>query len=398
MALFLLQKLIIKKKMKVIKIFLLIAAVATLLLGNSASLNAQVTVGSNKNPEKFSLLELKSNSDKGLRLPQMTTVQRDAMADETFRANTEAMGLQIFNTTTHCVETWNGTVWISACWSSEEPCNNTITGPEYISIPNTGVAQTYSVDVPEATSYVWSVPSGWTITLGQGTATIKILPATTVQAGGTISVKVNISGSNMTCSKEIKACGAYIDNDVWSNFMCHNLGADETADPFTPSQDIVGDYYQWGDAMPQGTKDSFTSPWPSAPGSYYGDNTNNPSAKVKSPTDPCPPGYRVPNQDELNMAVVDAVFNSVIPKPETFWVDDDGGYNGDMFGDALFLPAAGYRGYRGNGALTDYNLAGNYWSSTLYSTGAYGANFDHESQGDASPNRAYGYSIRCIAQ
>ena len=273
-----------------------------------------------------------------------------------------------------------------------------ITGPEYISIPRTNVPQTYSIDVPAATGYFWSVPDGWKIVSGNGTNSVSIFPATTIQSGGTISVEIALSGGgNTTYTKEIKACGAYTADGVWSNFMCHNMGADETAEPFTPSQDLGGDYYQWGDAMPQGTKDSSTSPWPSAPLSYYGDNTDNPGAKAKSPSDPCPPGYRVPNQDEWNGVMYDAILNPTKPKPETFWVDDDGGYNGDMFGDALFLPAAGYRSNRGNGALTEYNLTGYYWSSTLDPSGAYSVSIDYGSTGDTNSNRALGYSIRCIA-
>ncbi|MCL2596442.1 MAG: hypothetical protein FWD66_02020 [Paludibacter sp.] len=94
--------------------FLKVAA-AALLLSNGAFVNAQVTMGSDKTPEIFSVLELVSNQHNGLRLPQMTTEQRDAMADATFKASTESQGLQIFNTTTYCVETWNGTAWITAC-------------------------------------------------------------------------------------------------------------------------------------------------------------------------------------------------------------------------------------------------------------------------------------------
>jgi hypothetical protein len=93
------------------KIFILLA-----LFGLSICATAQVTIGSNKAPETFSVLELISeNNNNGLRLPQMTTEQRDAMADANFKANPEAMGLQIFNTCTKCVETWNGAKWISAC-------------------------------------------------------------------------------------------------------------------------------------------------------------------------------------------------------------------------------------------------------------------------------------------
>ena len=91
-------------------------ATVMLLLSNGAFLNAQVTVGSDKTPEKFSLLELVSGNNKGLRLPQIpTTIARNAISDA-HGTDPEMMGLQIFNMETQCVETWNGNTWISQCF------------------------------------------------------------------------------------------------------------------------------------------------------------------------------------------------------------------------------------------------------------------------------------------
>jgi len=107
------------------KNFFLKTAIIISLFVNGALLNAQVTIGSNKTPEPFSLLELISNETRGLRLPQITTAERDAMeATPDFQAkkSTEALGLQIFNTTTKCVETWNGVKWIGQCAPVADPC------------------------------------------------------------------------------------------------------------------------------------------------------------------------------------------------------------------------------------------------------------------------------------
>lgn len=81
-------------------------------------IKAQVTVGSNKEPETFSALELISNQKAGLRMPQLTTAERDSMtATAEFDAvkTSLAKGLTIYNTTTNCLEFWNGTKWISLC-------------------------------------------------------------------------------------------------------------------------------------------------------------------------------------------------------------------------------------------------------------------------------------------
>ena len=72
-----------------------------------ARMNAQVTVGSATPPASYSLLELcTSKIDGGLRLPQLNTVQRNALR-KTFDAGIHANGLVIYNTDNNCVEYWN---------------------------------------------------------------------------------------------------------------------------------------------------------------------------------------------------------------------------------------------------------------------------------------------------
>ena len=97
------------------KIFFMTAVLAAMLFVDGAFLNAQVTVGGDKTPEVFSILELISNAQNGLRLPQIATIaEREAISDA-HGGEPEMMGLTIFNMETHCVETWNGTVWIAEC-------------------------------------------------------------------------------------------------------------------------------------------------------------------------------------------------------------------------------------------------------------------------------------------
>jgi len=96
--------------------FVRLCLAATLLAPISAS--AQVTIGGANTPQSFSVLELKSNNESGLRLPQMSTAYRNAM-QATFGANgadeSLAVGLMIYNTDNNCIETWNGREWISLC-------------------------------------------------------------------------------------------------------------------------------------------------------------------------------------------------------------------------------------------------------------------------------------------
>jgi hypothetical protein len=91
---------------------------ALLLL--TTHLQAQVTVGNDKTPETFSILELIAES-KGMRLPQLTTDERTALSD-THGLNPEMKGLSIYNKTIDCVEYWNGTMWVAQCDCGDHPC------------------------------------------------------------------------------------------------------------------------------------------------------------------------------------------------------------------------------------------------------------------------------------
>ncbi|MDR0686993.1 MAG: formylglycine-generating enzyme family protein [Dysgonamonadaceae bacterium] len=90
----------------------------TLCLCVADRATAQVTVGSLDNPQPFSILELVGDGMRGFRLPQMNSCERDAL---NLTGNDAARGLQIFNTSTKCVETWNGSKWIQTCTPEGPP-------------------------------------------------------------------------------------------------------------------------------------------------------------------------------------------------------------------------------------------------------------------------------------
>jgi len=151
-----------------------------LLIATSA-LFGQVTIGADKSPEKFSLLELISSNRKGLRLPQIdSTAQRDAIFTNAadFKGNSLAEGLQIYNLETRCVEYWDGIKWVSLCLGT---ANITLKGDpcEYdpnALVPADGIQQpcTYTpVDEPPCV-----VPSGQAyqvyLTAGSAYATLTV--------------------------------------------------------------------------------------------------------------------------------------------------------------------------------------------------------------------------------
>jgi uncharacterized protein (TIGR02145 family) len=64
----------------------------------------------------------------------------------------------------------------------------------------------------------------------------------------------------------------------------------------------------------------------------------------------------------------------------------------------LFLPAAGNRGY-GNGQLSNPGVSGYYWSATAYGDFSFNLTFYSGSVYPAGYSyRAYGFSVRCIAE
>jgi len=87
---------------------------------------AQVTIGNQVPPHAFSLLELLTNqTEGGLRLPQLSTDDREKYLTPLLNAQTDnsAKGLIIYNLTMGCLEFWNGSKWISLCSNATADCN-----------------------------------------------------------------------------------------------------------------------------------------------------------------------------------------------------------------------------------------------------------------------------------
>ncbi|MCL2435691.1 MAG: hypothetical protein FWD09_06105, partial [Lentimicrobiaceae bacterium] len=249
-----------------------------------------------------------------------------------------------------------------------------------------------ATDLPTGVSATWAdntiTISGTPTALGIFNYTIPLTGGCgTANATGTITV----APMDELSSYNGVPCGAFIAPGEWRTFMCRNLGADPTADPFIPSFAINGDYYQWGQPTPAGTRDGIIGTWGDTynVSLFYGDNNSaNTDAKVKSATDPCPAGYRVPTYDEWQ-----GVCNTTLNPRTNHGTWSLGEWSGAKFGDNLFLPAAGYR-YAIAGALDDVGTAGSYWSSLR---GAYNMYFNSTVARVNSSSRANGQTVRCIA-
>jgi|GEM_PF-1657739 len=114
---------------------------------------------------------------------------------------------------------------------------------------------------------------------------------------------------------------------------------------------------------------------------------------VKTASDPCPQGWRVPTKTEFQSLInVNNVYTTV------------NGVDGRIFdnnNDTIFLPAAGFRGILGS--LFRTGEYGAYWSSTQHSRSDFNTTYslDFDNQGIDIPNastRANGVSVRCVAR
>lgn len=133
----------------------------------AAPLQAQVTIGTNNPPDPSAVLDLQSNN-KGLLLPQLTTLQRNAIS-------IPHIGLQIYNTDNHCVETYFPTGWkpLGCDCSLPPPAPVSVSGPLHVCPGQNGVVFEV-MPVPGATSYIWSVSNQDIISFGQGTDSIHV--------------------------------------------------------------------------------------------------------------------------------------------------------------------------------------------------------------------------------
>jgi hypothetical protein len=115
-------------------------------------------------------------------------------------------------------------------------------------------------------------------------------------------------------------------------------------------------------------------------------NSGSESVPIKTANDPCPDGWRLPTKTEL----------ATLGDGE--WTDTP--VLGRSFGSGsnlLFLPVAGSRHFQGSG-YGDGKF-GYYWSCTPISTSTYFLGFSSdELEIFNSGTRAYGFSIRCVAE
>jgi uncharacterized protein (TIGR02145 family) len=113
---------------------------------------------------------------------------------------------------------------------------------------------------------------------------------------------------------------------------------------------------------------------------YNGVNPDNLWQGVTGINNPCPSGYRLPTDSELEAE-------------RASWGANNNAAG--AFASTLKLPASGVRS-NGYGSLDDVGAVGRYWSSTVNGTSSRRLLFSSSLAGVSNGNRAAGLSVRCI--
>ena len=389
------------------------------IVNNSNIFNSGAGVGiGTVNPNTSAKLDVESTTQ-GFLPPRMTTVQRDAIASP-------ATGLVIFNTTTNCLNFFIGSGWNETCGtlntigtiSSLNCVGATTSGTLYNGYTSSGVSRTfpysggnggiYSTQAISSTGVLGLIAnlSGGFLALGVGNLvyTISGIPTTsgtasfTITVGGqscsfTVSVlavvypagTVNCAGATAVVNVTNPTTGK-----IW---MDRNLGATQVA---TSSTHVAsyGDLYQWGrradghqcrtstttatlSGIDQPANGNFILA-PISPYDWRSPQNVNLWQGVNGVNNPCPNGFRIPTETEINAELLS-------------WSSNN---SAGAFASPLKLPMAGGR-YDGSGALANVGTLGSYWMSTINGTNS-GLLFFNNDAGISSMIRAVGHSVRCL--
>jgi hypothetical protein len=377
---------------------------------------AEVGIGT-VNPNTSAKVDIES-TNQGFLLPRMTTTQRNAIASP-------ALGLQIFNITTNCLNFYTGTSWFETCGSPSSTSilanlncggatvtgtltNGTAASGVSVSVPYTGGnAGVYSAQSVSSTGVVNLTAALAAGVLASGAGSLSYTITGTPNSSGTASFAITVGGQSCTFTVPVSSAPVYapiavncaagataivnvtnpLTGKIW---MDRNLGS-ITAGSFSTDQNAYGNLYQWG-RFTDGhqcrfvpTTSTLSNIDQPAHGNFITSTTGNYDWRspqnanlwqgVNGINNPCPSAYRVPTEAEF------------VAECSSWGAASNLG----AFGSPLRWTLGGRRYPQGN--MNDVGTVGYYWSSTAVGTQS------KSMRTDGSQNvseRGYGYSLRCI--
>ena len=294
--------------------------------------------------------------------------------------------------------------------NSNFPANNCSSSVSY-SGGNGGIYSAQSIASTGVTGLIATLAAG-TLNSGNGTLTLTITGTPT--SAGVASFTLVIGNKTCTLQRTVLATPptpTWATGTVFCNgtptavvnvtnpttgktWMDRNLGASQAATSSTDAS-AYGDLYQWGRAADghqcrnSGTTSTLSTTdqpvhanfilAPNSPYNWRSPQNDNLWQGVNGTNNPCPSGYRIPTNAELDAE-------------RTSWSQNN---STGAFNSPLKLPLSGFRGYA-VGSLFNVGSYGYYWSSSVNGTYAWFLAFYGGSANMSYYYRAFGFSVRCL--
>jgi uncharacterized protein (TIGR02145 family) len=281
-------------------------------------------------------------------------------------------------------------------------------------IPYTGGnAGTYGAQSVSSTGVVGLTATLAAGTLANGAGSLTYTITGTPTTSGTASFAITVGGQSCSFTVSVGAAqpqypagtvhcaGATTIVDVTNPttgriWMDRNLGASQVATSST-DQNAYGDLYQWGrradghqcrTSPNTATLSSTNQPAngnfivaPNLPWDWRSPQNVNLWQGVNGVNNPCPSGYRIPTETEINAECISWSVNTSV----------------GAFASPLKWTLAGGRNAN-NGTLGNVGWNGYYWSSTVSGTSSRNLDFNSSSALMVDFNRAVGFTVRCIKE
>ena len=248
--------------------------------------------------------------------------------------------------------------------------------------------------------------------LANGNGAITYTITGTPASSGTASFAISLGGQSCSFTISVGAIGQYpvgtvncagstlvvdVTNPATGlTWMDRNLGASQVATSST-DQNAYGDLYQWGrradghQCRTSPTTATLSSVNQPVHGNFIIINSGNYDWRspqntnlwqgVNGVNNPCPSGYRLPTETELNNECLS-------------WGSNNGS---GAFAAPLKWTLAGYRN-NSNGSLSSVGTSGYYWSSTVSGTFSRGLLFLSSGANMGNGYRARGFTVRCVKE